>query len=116
MCPDDYCGPLCLSKSTECLAITGFEKFYDKMPDIDQELYNFKDPTTDECPDKCCDPLNEFCFRMYDNTGNKIESNQEIMLVFGGISQREILINNHNIADDCNLPSGKFYFNVFIRF
>ncbi len=101
MCPEDFCGPLCAKRSQECAAVEGFEKFNYSLSDIDDGLKDFSDPSTDKCPNQCCHPLNEYCLRTYDNTGNLIENNQEIMIVFGGISQREVIIQGQNIADNC---------------
>ena len=114
MCPEDFCGPLCINRSKLCAPINGFEKFNYSLSDIDYELKNFSDPSTEDCPDNCCDASNEYCFRKYDNTGNLIESNQEIILFFGGISQREVIISRgENIADNCRDINGMYYNNWY---
>lgn len=113
MCPEDYCGPLCLTKSPDCLT-NGIEKFNYTLPDPSEGLINFNGPQIVDCPEMCCVLNNEYCLRLYDNTVNKIEPNQEVMLVFGGITQREVRINGQNIADNCTLArSNNNLLNIF---
>jgi hypothetical protein len=40
---------------------------------------------------------------MYDNTGNLIDYGQEMMLVFGGVTQNQVLIYDQNVALNCSI-------------
>lgn len=98
MCYGYKCGPICDKSDPSCF--TGYSG--------DNEVYNlglkdFVGPDSPNCPNKCCSENDEYCFRMYDNTGNQIEYDKEMMLVFGGISQNQVILNNQNIAKDCNI-------------
>jgi hypothetical protein len=77
-------------------------------PALDSGIYNtglkdFFGPESQTCPNQCCSPGDEYCFRMYDNTGNKIEVDQEVMLVFGGVTQNQVVIYDQNIARNCSV-------------
>jgi hypothetical protein len=106
MCSGSQCGPLCNKYDPSCSAPK--LSYIVNTNNIDSGLYNFKGPDDSNCPDKCCDPNNEYCYRTIDGSGNKITYDQEIMLIFGGISQTEVLINGVNIADNCDVES-KFW-------
>ena len=110
MCPSNKCGPLCLKTNTNC---TG-ESNYDSsilLPKEDETLFNFNGPESPLCPDNCCKEGNEYCFRTHDNTGNEIKEDQEMMLVFGGVSELDVKIGDKKVLEDCeNIDSIKFYF------
>jgi hypothetical protein len=105
MCPSSKCGPLCKTVDPSCNTPT---KPYIPNTAIDSSLKGYKGPSDPNCPNKCCTAGNEYCFRTIDNTGNEINIDQEIMLVFGGIMQDEVMINGVSIADNCNILSKSF--------
>lgn len=101
MCPDSLCGPLCINTDPKCFISDNNAKNY-PIPDPNEGLTNFHGPLNESCPDKCCDSGNEFCFRTYANTGYEVSVDEEEMLIFGGLTQNEVLIDNKNIADSCD--------------
>jgi hypothetical protein len=101
MCPGNLCGPLCQSRQSECFVSENSAKNF-PLPKLNEGLNNFYGPTNDTCPSDCCDKNNEFCFRIYANTGYPISHDEEEMLVFGGLAQNEVTFNETNIADQCD--------------
>lgn len=110
MCPGTSCGPLCNSTDPSCLVSNSNSTIYDifKINNTNEGLVNFTPPVNSTCPNECCSPTNEYCFRMYDNTGNQVDIGDEMMLVFGGMTQNEVEINGINIADSCNAADGMY--------
>jgi len=55
------------------------------------------------CPSLCCETGHEECETTIDNTGQPIIQEEEIMLIFGGISSRTRYINNTEVLlfDEC---------------
>jgi hypothetical protein len=104
MCPEFFCGPTCQISNVDCLVINNTFSSLTPIPKLNEGLFNFFGPTNTSCPNECCNPDNEYCFRTVDNTGNNIEQDQEIMLVFGGIAQNEVIIEDQNISDNCTVP------------
>ncbi len=98
MCVGLKCGPLCDKIHSSC-----FTNNVGQDGNYTEGLIGFKGPIDDNCPNRCCSEGNEFCFRKYDNTGNEVDIDQEIMLIFGGITQNEVVINDKNIAHDCDI-------------
>ncbi len=59
------------------------------------------DPTSSDCPDSCCSTVNENCFRTLDNTGYSVDIEEEIMLVFGGMTYRNLSVNGSLLYETC---------------
>jgi hypothetical protein len=104
MCDGNRCGPLCDTQGTSCnvkdqniFPIGGTPNLINPVPGDGISL-NATDPN---CPPNCCSSINEKCMRLNDNTGNRVYPDEEIMLVFGGISFLETLINGVNVIDAC---------------
>ena len=103
MCPGDYCGPYCYTQSTECQSKTTYPGY--PLPRPDEGLYNFYGPSSESCPNQCCDVSNEYCYRTVNNAGNIVETNNEIMLVFGGLATNNIKVDSDGtIVSNCSLP------------
>lgn len=69
-------------------------------------LKNFSDgPDNSTCPPECCYKTDEYCMRLYGNTGYEVGVDEEYMLVFGGQTQNEVIIDDKgtNIADNCTI-------------
>lgn len=62
------------------------------------------------CPRKCCAGYDEECKQYIDNTGQAIIPDEEIMLIYGGITNRERYINGTLIPifDQCEYYDEKF--------
>ena len=58
------------------------------------------DNTHYDCPDNCCEVENENCYRTRDVTGYEIEPDEEIMLVFGGMTVRNKTDADGNLLFD----------------
>lgn len=109
MCLPNYCGPYCTTKSSppgnnECFVnnSTG-----DDIPTLESNavLEGLLTSNDTNCPSSCCSTDNELCLRTYDVSGRKVELNQEILIIFGGIAMNEVLYEDISIADDCELFS-----------
>eukprot|EP00347_Sterkiella_histriomuscorum_P007988 403346798 len=57
----------------------------------------------DKCPGNCCPPLDEQCRRRLDNTGYPYMPEQQMILVFGGITYRNKTfgVNKTSVYDKC---------------
>lgn len=104
MCKGSKCGPLCDTQSPSCdvsllgvFPIGGTPNNNNPVPGNDSCLTS----TYHNCPPLCCNATNEICQRLYDNTGNRVGVDDEMMLVFGGITFLETVINGTNINDNC---------------
>ena len=107
MCPDDYCGPYCYSRSPECQIQSIYPGY--PVPKPNEGLFSFEGPVSDNCPDKCCESTNEYCYRAVNNAGNLVEPENEIMLVFGGLTTNNIQIEtNQSILSNCSIPESIF--------
>jgi hypothetical protein len=62
--------------------------------------YNY---SNDTCPPKCCPFASEECHKRMDNTGHVIIPDEEVMLVFGGLTYRNknFLDNTTILFDEC---------------
>lgn len=62
------------------------------------------------CPPNCCFPYDLECKKYIDNTGQSILPEEEIMLIYGGISNRNRYINGTLIPifDECEYYDIKF--------
>lgn len=104
MCGGNKCGPLCNNTSHLC-DVTGIKNLYPLggSPNLitpvqgEDVCLTSADPN---CPPNCCN--NEICMRLYDNTGNRVRIEEEIMLVFGGLTYLETVINGTNVNDGCD--------------
>jgi len=101
MCPQDLCGPLCLTSNSTCNGTNNYDPKF-RLPYEGEKLFNFTSPESPICPKKCCADTNEYCFRTYDSSGNEINQDNEMMLIFGGISELDVKINNQKVLDDCD--------------
>ena len=103
MCPDDSCGPFCNYTDDSCNLNITYQGY--PLPDVSLGNYNFKGPNDTNCPDQCCDDSCEFCYRLINNAGIETYPDEEIMLVFGGLTNINVSINindsSKDISRDC---------------
>ena len=103
MCPDNFCGPFCNYTDDSCESKYTYQGY--PLPDITLGNYNFKGPNDTNCPNQCCDDSCEFCYRYINNAGVETFPNEEIMLVFGGLTNTNVTINingsNKDIVKEC---------------
>lgn len=103
MCPDDFCGPYCYERSPTCTSKTKYPNY--PLPAENEGIFNFNGPDTPQCPEKCCDSKNEYCYRTIDNTGNNVTMDNEIMLIFGGLALNRIYKEDeYDLLKNCKLP------------
>jgi hypothetical protein len=100
MCPGTKCGPLCDTEDPSCIGSNNYDPYYG-IPLSNQTLNNSLDPFNLNCPPFCCDRFNEYCFRKKSSSGYEVEVDQEIMLVFGGITELDLKINGKELIDEC---------------
>ena len=104
LCPGYYCGPYWNYTDTSCY-VTGLDPTDGTAggrgnlatPGGLTTGLNSSDST---CPSSCCSSANENCFRTLDNTGNKVYPDEEIMLVFGGTTYRQVNYNGDLLFQD----------------
>ena len=94
LCPLYGCGPFCNYTSENCLS----KKNYSNLPNLTIfELDDFNPPSSSRCPEDCCSLNNEFCYRLMNNAGNEIFPDQEIMLIFGGLTLNKVKYKENDI-------------------
>ena len=87
LCPSNYCGPFCNYTSDNCLSKKNYSNFQNIT---NYELANFTPPSSPQCPEDCCSPDDEFCYHLINNAGNEIFPDQEMMLIFGGLTLNKV--------------------------
>ncbi len=107
MCPADKCGPLCLKSDPSCAGESNYNSFF-RLPLEGEYLVNFTTPDNPQCPKKCCYETDEYCFRTHDSSGHEIIQDQEMMLIFGGVSELDVKIGEKRILEDCENIDSKF--------
>lgn len=101
MCPKNKCGPLCLKTDSSCQGENNYQQTF-RLPTENDNLVNFTSPESPGCPKRCCSIDNEYCFRTHDSSGNEIKQDQEMMLIFGGISELNVKIGDKKVLEDCD--------------
>jgi len=116
MCPADKCGPLCLKSHQKCEGESNYNPLF-RLPVEGEYLVNFTSPESPTCPERCCEESNEYCFRTHSSSGHEVIQDQEMMLIFGGVSELNVKIGNKKILDDCKDIDRKIHsFLKILRF
>lgn len=108
MCKPKQCGPYCKNRSDTCF-VNAFTA--DDIPEVDTNADTESVPegllTSNDtnCPPTCCSTMNEVCLRTYDISGRKVHIDEELLLVFGGMLQLDIVDNYQSIIADCTAYS-----------
>jgi hypothetical protein len=102
ICKRGACSPNCIKADGKtCGSST--------PPTIADYKDYFNSPSNSSCPDQCCPNNNEFCTQIITNSGYSIDIDNEYLLIFGGITQDEVIVSGKNIADNCeNIPISKY--------
>ncbi len=111
MCPKNKCGPLCREESPSCKGEDNYYQ-YIRLPYENETLINFTSPETPSCPSKCCSDENEYCYRTHDSSGNEVSLNQEMMLIFGGVSEIDVKIGDKKVLEECDNLDSNELFNI----
>ena len=109
MCPENKCGPLCLKSDSSCEGESNYNPAF-RLPLEGEQLVNFTSPENPQCPRRCCSDNDEYCLRTHDSSGHEIIQDQEMMLIFGGISELDVKIGEKRILDDCENVDSKYNF------